>query len=99
MITSIFRVVASGELEPYKTGNVGQSQNRQLRLHQKVLILLLKLAQECYTIRTRNRCPIQNRHGYLDVSNPVCFSTLFDDVICERRQKSFIVLKLFIYLH
>lgn len=32
MITSIFRVVASGELEPYKTGNGSQSQKRQLRL-------------------------------------------------------------------
>lgn len=32
MITSIFRVVASGELEPYKTGNGSQCQKRQLRL-------------------------------------------------------------------
>ena len=32
MITSIFRVVASGELEPYKTGNGNQSQKHQLRL-------------------------------------------------------------------
>lgn len=32
MITAIFRVVASGELEPYKTGNGNQSQKRQLRL-------------------------------------------------------------------